>query len=86
MQWALAAVVQAREIVNYLDPVGVGARDLRECLLIQICAQQREAAIVSEPAQEEKLERCRCGLQGYRTMQAEAAGEADVFSYRRSTS
>jgi len=42
----LAAVGEARTIVNFLDPVGVGARDLRECLLIQICAQQREAAIV----------------------------------------
>jgi RNA polymerase sigma-54 factor len=42
----LAAVAEARTIVNFLDPVGVGARDLRECLLIQICAQQREAAIV----------------------------------------
>jgi RNA polymerase sigma-54 factor len=42
----LAAVAEARTIVNYLDPVGVGARDLRECLLIQISAQQREAAIV----------------------------------------
>ena len=43
---ALAAVQEARTIVNYLDPVGVGARDLRECLLIQIAAQQGEAAIV----------------------------------------
>jgi RNA polymerase sigma-54 factor len=42
----LAVVGEARAIVNFLDPVGVGARDLRECLLIQICAQQREAAIV----------------------------------------
>src|SRR5277367_3815421 len=42
----LAAVTEARTIVNFLDPVGVGARDLRECLLIQICAQQGEAAIV----------------------------------------
>jgi RNA polymerase sigma-54 factor len=42
----LAAVVEARTIVNFLDPVGVGARDLRECLLIQISAQQREATIV----------------------------------------
>jgi RNA polymerase sigma-54 factor len=40
---AMAAVVQAREIVNHLDPLGVGARDLRECLLIQIAAQRREA-------------------------------------------
>jgi len=42
----LAAVREARKVVNYLDPVGVGSRDLRECLLIQICAQQGEAAIV----------------------------------------
>jgi RNA polymerase sigma-54 factor len=42
----LAVVREARAIVNFLDPVGVAARDLRECLLIQICAQQGEAAIV----------------------------------------
>ncbi len=42
----LGAVREARALVNFLDPVGVGARDLRECLLIQICAQQGEAAIV----------------------------------------
>jgi RNA polymerase sigma-54 factor len=42
----LAAVREARKVVNYLDPVGVGSRDLRECLLIQICAQQGEAALV----------------------------------------
>ncbi len=42
----LAAIREARALVNFLDPVGVGARDLRECLLIQICAQQGEAAIV----------------------------------------
>ncbi|HEX3967156.1 MAG TPA: RNA polymerase sigma-54 factor [Edaphobacter sp.] len=42
----LGAVREARGLVNFLDPVGVGARDLRECLLIQICAQQGEAAIV----------------------------------------
>jgi len=44
---ALLAIVQeALLVVNYLDPVGVGARDLRECLLIQINAQQNEAAMV----------------------------------------
>ncbi len=42
----LAVVQEAREIVNYLDPVGVGARDLRECLLIQINAQRVEATMV----------------------------------------
>jgi RNA polymerase sigma-54 factor len=44
----LAIVQEARAIVNNLDPVGVGARDLRECLLIQISAQRNEAAIVAE--------------------------------------
>jgi RNA polymerase sigma-54 factor len=44
----LAIVQEARCIVSNLDPVGVGARDLRECLLIQISAQRNEAAIVSE--------------------------------------
>jgi RNA polymerase sigma-54 factor len=43
---ALRVIQEAREIVNYLDPIGVGARDLRECLLIQIKAQRREAEIV----------------------------------------
>jgi RNA polymerase sigma-54 factor len=45
-QTLLAAIEEARSIVNFLDPIGVGARDLRECLLIQISAQQGEAAIV----------------------------------------
>jgi len=42
----LRVVRDACAIVNNLDPVGVGARDLRECLLIQISAQKSEAAIV----------------------------------------
>jgi RNA polymerase sigma-54 factor len=46
MAKALEIIKQARTIVNYLDPIGVGARDLRECLLIQISAQRTEAAIV----------------------------------------
>ncbi len=32
------------DLVQHLDPAGVGARDLRECLLIQIAAQQDEFA------------------------------------------
>ena len=42
---SLRAIVQAREIVQQLDPIGVGARDLRECLLLQIKAQRKEAAL-----------------------------------------
>ncbi len=36
----------ALAVVHQLDPIGIGARDLRECLLLQIGAQQREAALV----------------------------------------
>ena len=45
---ALITVAEARAIVNHLDPIGVGARDLRECLGIQICAQRREAELVAK--------------------------------------
>ncbi len=48
---ALSAVQEARTVVNHLDPVGVGARDLRECLLIQIGAQRTEAAMVLQRRQ-----------------------------------
>jgi RNA polymerase sigma-54 factor len=39
---ALDLVRRAIGLVQGLDPTGVGARDLRECLLIQIAAQQKE--------------------------------------------
>jgi RNA polymerase sigma-54 factor len=48
---AAATVAEARAIVNHLDPLGVGARDLKECLLIQIAAREREAAMAARRAQ-----------------------------------
>jgi RNA polymerase sigma-54 factor len=39
-------VRRAIDLVQHLDPAGVGARDLRECLLIQIAAQQHEFAVL----------------------------------------
>ncbi|MGH9604642.1 MAG: RNA polymerase factor sigma-54 [Terracidiphilus sp.] len=39
---AVGIVRRAIELVRHLDPAGVGARDLRECLAIQIAAQQQE--------------------------------------------
>jgi RNA polymerase sigma-54 factor len=42
----LEVLRRAIDLVQHLDPVGVGARDLRECLLIQIAAQQHEFALV----------------------------------------
>jgi RNA polymerase sigma-54 factor len=44
MTAALALVRRAIELVQGLDPAGVAARDLRECLLLQITAQQHEPA------------------------------------------
>jgi RNA polymerase sigma-54 factor len=35
-------IARGIEVVQQLDPAGIGARDLRECLLIQIRAQRRE--------------------------------------------
>jgi RNA polymerase sigma-54 factor len=39
----IALIERARGIVAHLDPVGVGARDLRECLLRQLEAQRQES-------------------------------------------
>ena len=47
-EWGQAAALELLrrgiDLVQHLDPAGVGARDLRECLLIQIAAQQSEFA------------------------------------------
>ncbi len=80
----LAAVREAIGLVNFLDPVGVGARDLRECLLIQICAQKGEAAIVFRRRQ---LAAAKDGAAGDSAQDAiepvaaeNGAGNGDVFS------
>ncbi len=39
---ALELLRRGIDLVQHLDPAGIGARDLRECLLIQIAAQQHE--------------------------------------------
>jgi RNA polymerase sigma-54 factor len=39
---ALELIRKAIELVQHLDPAGVAARDLRECLILQIAAQQQE--------------------------------------------
>ncbi len=41
---SLELIRRGVDLVQHLDPAGVGARDLRECLLIQIAAQQQEFA------------------------------------------
>jgi RNA polymerase sigma-54 factor len=50
---ALELLRRGLEQVRRLDPAGVGARDLRECLMLQIAAQQREFVhLFSQPAAE----------------------------------
>jgi RNA polymerase sigma-54 factor len=39
---SLVLIQRGIDLVQHLDPVGVAARDLRECLLLQIAAQQHE--------------------------------------------
>jgi RNA polymerase sigma-54 factor len=48
LQTALELVRRGVELVQKLDPPGVAARDLRECLMIQIAARQREMIQVQD--------------------------------------
>jgi RNA polymerase sigma-54 factor len=83
LAFLLGAVREARALVNFLDPVGVGARDLRECLLIQICAQQGEAAIVLRRRQMTAAENGAGSEEELAAAESVAVGEgserADVF-------
>jgi RNA polymerase sigma-54 factor len=38
----------AMDVVRQLDPIGVGTRDLRECLLVQVEAQKKEFVLIFE--------------------------------------
>jgi len=67
------------DMVQHLDPAGIGARDLRECLLIQIAAQQQEFAQVfaRHAADGDRLDE-----DAHRSFRAEA--EAHLEERRRS--
>jgi len=39
-------LAMALDVVRQLDPLGVGTRDLRECLLVQVEAQRRECELI----------------------------------------
>jgi DNA-directed RNA polymerase specialized sigma54-like protein len=66
--------------VQHLDPAGVGARDLRECLLIQIAAQQHEFNQVYA----RQAIRVRSGSLKTRTAAFRAEAEAQLEERRRS--
>ena len=86
---ALAVMEEARGIIHQLDPLGVGARDLRECLLIQIRAQRREARLVLGRREAQSVvvreaeEAARTGTSDYgavvETVMAAAPRQADTF-------
>lgn len=46
LERARGHLASALKVVQHLDPVGVATRDLRECLLVQIEAQQREFELI----------------------------------------
>jgi RNA polymerase sigma-54 factor len=73
---ALELVARAIGLVQHLDPAGIGARDLRECLMIQIAAQQQEFGhlYAKRPAEQEE--------DPHRSLKAEA--EAQLEARRRS--
>jgi RNA polymerase sigma-54 factor len=78
MPGALEIIRHARTIVNYLDPIGVGARDLKECLLIQISAQRAEAALVLSRRQ--KSAASRNGASGDHGAAFESYGEVQDYA------
>ena len=66
-----AMATEARGLVMQLDPVGVGARDLRECLLLQVGSQRREYVLM--------LERRARHAQGVEADAATKAAEAEAL-------
>ena len=52
---ALTVVRTACELVQQLDPVGIGARDLRECLLIQISVHRRNLELAQRRAEAHRV-------------------------------
>jgi RNA polymerase sigma-54 factor len=73
---AIELVRAGIDCVQHLDPAGVAARDLRECLLIQIAAQQREFDHLYAKRPEETEENPHGSLK--------VAAEAQVEERRRS--
>ncbi|HLJ77417.1 MAG TPA: RNA polymerase sigma-54 factor [Acidobacteriaceae bacterium] len=47
LERAKAHLATALDVVRQLDPIGVGTRDLRECLLTQVEAQRKEYELVA---------------------------------------
>jgi RNA polymerase sigma-54 factor len=68
---ALELIRSATELVQHLDPAGVGARDLRECLLIQVAARQHEFNQLYTKQQSDEDEELHRGLRAEAETQLE---------------
>jgi RNA polymerase sigma-54 factor len=69
----------AMDMVRQLDPIGVGTRDLRECLLMQIEAQRREFELIFTKAGQNGAPAARRG-NGFRPQNAAAHEENGAAS------
>ncbi|HEX5708055.1 MAG TPA: RNA polymerase factor sigma-54 [Pyrinomonadaceae bacterium] len=54
-RWTVEEVERARQVVLQLDPMGCGARDVRECLLVQLARGEHECPRAPELCIAEKL-------------------------------
>jgi RNA polymerase sigma-54 factor len=74
----------ALDVVRQLDPIGVGTRDLRECLLVQVEAQKKEFELIfARAARAERAGARAAGQSGRESAPKTAATEvdADAASY-----
>ncbi len=72
---ALDLIRRGLDLVQHLDPAGVGARDLRQCLMLQIAAQQHEFSHIYGPGSEEIDEDA--GTDHHRSIREEAEAKID---------
>src|SRR6202789_197506 len=72
---ALDLIRRGLDLVQHLDPAGVGARDLRQCLMLQIAAQQHEFSHMYGPGSEEIDEDA--GTDPHRSLREEAEAKID---------
>jgi RNA polymerase sigma-54 factor len=72
---ALDLIRRGLDLVKHLDPAGVGARDLRQCLMLQIAAQQHEFSHMYGPGSDEiDVE---AGTDPHRSFREEAEAKID---------
>jgi RNA polymerase sigma-54 factor len=72
---ALDLIRRGLDLVQHLDPAGVGARDLRQCLMLQIAAQQHEFSHMYGPGSDEIDEDS--GTDPHRSVREQAEAKID---------